>query len=372
MPANLPAPTLAQVLAAFPNAQLLTNAEGPGGKRGHGDPSGRTETLVFKVDWTDYENFLGYILGGPQSFGTGSAAKIVRQIPMVYPYNPRLYAVAFDSAASNANKTPSLRTMGQSTPYASQVVTITFGTLPFIPDATGQPYIGVRTRGGFEVRTIPGLGLAFSSGEKIDQDFGRLVGTKTIEVVRYQIPDLDAWIAVADPLMGYVNSAGLAIRSTTYAAGTVLFVSYDSDEQKTSLGIVQQQITLQFLYNSIPWNSAIRSDGVIDTYTPAVIPPPTSRPSSPSGVDPYGRSLPARRGPQRREVQSARQRRQRDPRRGQRGDCDVVQIGRHGTAIRVHRRLEGWSRLPALPRAQSTRRPSKSRSRAVPGRTGPE
>ena len=267
--------TIDTLIARFPapTFQLLTDADGPGQHSGQWDYGGeRRETLTFKADFDLHESLLALIAGTPQSYGTGSGTKITRSVPMVYPYNPRLYAIGASWRGSNANADPTKRICSRTRPYASRIYTVTFGTLPFIPEVSDQPFQSYEASGGFEVRTIPGMNLTFSNTEKIDQDMGRIVGTEQIRITLFQIPDIDAFKAVADPLKGTINASALLIRKTLHAAGTVLFVSYDSREVKLVSGQINHEVTLNFLECNVPWNSAIRSDGVVDTYTPATYP----------------------------------------------------------------------------------------------------
>lgn len=271
----MPATTLNDLITAFPHPtfQLLTDADGPGTSGGSWNYQGeRTETLQFKADWSLHEQLLAKIAGEAQSFGTGSGTTIQRVVPMVYPWNPRLYAIACTWRNSNANADAAKRQCSNTAPFASRVYTVTFGTLPFIPEASDQPFQSIECQSGFEVRTIPGMSLTFSGGEKIDQDMGRIVGNEQIRITLFQIRDLDAFKAVARPLKGYINSVPLLIRKTLYPASTLLFIGYDTREVRTSLGSLNYEVGLNFLECNVPFNSAVTSAGAVETYTPQTYP----------------------------------------------------------------------------------------------------
>lgn len=271
----MPPTTLNDLLAAFPHPtfQVLMDADGPGASGGSWSYQGeRTETLQMKADWSLHEQLLAKIAGEPQSFGTGSGTKITRVVPMQYPWNPRLYATQCTWRNSNANADASKRQCSNTQPFASRIYTVTFGTLPFIPEASDQPFQSLECQSGFEVRTIPGMGLTFSNTEKIDQDMGRIVGNEQIRITLFQLPSLDAFIGVSRALKGCINNAALQIRKTLYPAYTLLFLGYDSREVKLATGGLNYEVSLNFLECNVPFNSAIRSDGVVDTYTPATYP----------------------------------------------------------------------------------------------------
>lgn len=242
--------------------KLLNNHEGAGPYTGEITNGRRQDQLVFQIAFADLEAFLEQVIGKRRYYGSVSSGTIESQDPLQHPFNPHLYAYSISYEAVGQDATVSI-----TKPWTHMNVRITFAALSWEFDDPSQPYMSRRIRGSASAITIPGWQQKFSTNnERVEADVARLVGQKTIEIVRYNVPDLNAFEEVADALMSTVNSAALTIRKRIYTAGTILFLTYSADEDNQGLGQTKYTVSMQFAYRVIPWNSGVRSDGTVDTY----------------------------------------------------------------------------------------------------------
>jgi len=257
---------LADIVTQHP-IQLLNNPDGTGACGGEWKMGGRTTFINFKVAWEDLESFMQQVAGVPVIYGSGSGATITQQVPLIYPWNPKLYAQGMSFSAATSD---TLVTLAR--PFASAVVRVEFGTFPYQLGDGSKPWVSIRASGSSDMITLPGIPFSFSTGEKIEQDIGRIVGMVAFEITRYQVPDFDQWVAVATPLLGCVNSAPFTVSKTTFAAGSMLFPTFGLDSQTSFLGTPQNQVSIPVIYRALNWNYGMRSDGVYDAITPSPYP----------------------------------------------------------------------------------------------------
>jgi hypothetical protein len=246
---------------------LLNNPDGTGAAGGEWHVGGRTEYMSFFVKYEDLEEFCSQVAGVPTSFGTGTGAIITQQVPLQHPRVKRLYACQIEHKEATSDEF-----VTTSRPFAACQVTVTFKAFEYDPGNGDTPWIKIQAQGSSDMITLPGVPFAFSTGEKIEQDIGRIVGQVAFQLTRFQIPDFDQWCSVAIPLMGYVNSSALTISKTTFAAGLVLFPTFDLSSQTNFLGSPQTQVTFPIVYRTLNWNYGMRSDGVYDAITPSPYP----------------------------------------------------------------------------------------------------
>lgn len=234
--------------------------------RGKLDAQGREDTLTFRVAFSDLNTFLEQIKGKPTSYGSGSSATITRTEPLRNPFKSDLYAISANYRAMGSDDTVST-----SRPWGDVFVDVTFGALQWFPSDPSQPYLLRRYRGASRMITIPGTAYVFSNGERREQDIGRRIGGHTIEVTRLELPSLDNFLAVAEPLEGAINSDTITLGSRTYAPGYLLYETFSADFQANGLGSNKAQATIVLQYSALPWNYDIRtSDGVVDYLTPSI------------------------------------------------------------------------------------------------------
>lgn len=236
-----------------------------GAFRGRVNDSGREDTATFLVDFGDLNTFIDQVKGKSVSYGSGTSATITRNIPLQCPWNTNLYAVALDYQSLGSDNA-----ISNTRPWAEVAVTVTFGTLKWFPNDPSQPYIVKRYRGAGRIITIPGTFYTFSGGERREQDIGKKVGGHIIEITRLQIPNFDAFLALAEPKEGSINSDVVTIGATSYAAGYLLFETFSADDQNNGLGARQSQATIVFHYSSLPWNYDITSAGAVEELSPSI------------------------------------------------------------------------------------------------------
>lgn len=248
--------------------KLLNRADGNGPYTFSARPGQREDRIRIAVAWEHVETALEQIQGKRETTGAGSGATTTAQIPIRHPWNSKLYAIAVDGEAVGAD-----REVTVDRPWPTVILTITFGYLGFDPQAGEQPYIQVRRRASSSFVTLPGSAFTFvGNGERLDQDVGRLVGQLAYEITKFQVPDIDQFMDVAEPLMGCVNSDSVRLGKRTIAAGHLLFPTMDSDTGITVGGVRSDQLTFPLVYRTVKWNQAMRSDGTIDTLSPTPYP----------------------------------------------------------------------------------------------------
>lgn len=243
--------------------KLLTNPEANGTYEGQINDGNREETLSFMVAFADREAFISQAIGKREQYGDYTTGQIIANEPLQHPWNQYLFASAISWRSMGMDSTQSL-----AAPWTNVVCDVTFRALNWTHDDPSQPYLSYRIRGSTSAITIPGWQNSFTpSGEKIEGDVTRLVGQKSIEVTRYNIPDLARFETVCDSVINYVNATTLTIKGRAYAAGTIQFVTYSADEENQGLGQTKATASLQFLYRAIGWNNGITSTGLVQAFT---------------------------------------------------------------------------------------------------------
>lgn len=243
---------------------FLNNPDGNGGYSFDVTEEGRTDVIAFKVAFNDLETFVNEVKGYPVSYGSSTSGTITRNVPMQHPWNKKLYAVRISGEGLGAENSPT-----RSKPYPYALVRVTFGTLTWEPEDPSTPFLDIEIQGGGNYITLPGVPFTYAtSGKPLEQDFGKMVGELAFSVTRYDVPDLDRFQAIANPLKTMVNSAALTIGNTTYAAETVLFPTYSASRQNTGLGQRKHKVTLQLIQRDLNWNKVLAPSGSYDYLTP--------------------------------------------------------------------------------------------------------
>lgn len=243
---------------------LLNHPGENGACQGKMDADGREETVSFLIQFSDLNAFLEQIKGKPTSYGEGSTGTITRTEPLQNPWNKNLYAVSanYRVVGSDNNVTPSR-------PWAEVVVDVTFGALKWFPNDPSQPFLVRRYRGAGKMVTAPGTAYTFATtGNVKTHDVGIRVGAHVIEITRLELPSLDNFLAVAEPLEGCVNSDTITLGKRVYSPGYLLFETFSADIQDNGLGGKKAQATIVLHYSNMPWNSDFDYDGVVRALSP--------------------------------------------------------------------------------------------------------
>jgi hypothetical protein len=260
---------LSQIQSQYP-ILLLNNPDGTGASSGEWTIGKRTATLNFLCYFSDLESFLQQIAGYPVEYGVGAGASITQQIPLIYPWNNKMYAQRVTHRAATVDA--KLTTIGIATPFTKAMVTVEFGSFPFAVGDGSTPWIQIEAKGSTEFATLPGVAFAFGTGEKLEQDVGVIIGRQDFNVTRYQIPSFDQWLAASNYMMGFVNSDTVTISATTFAPGYLLFPTQSISQQTNVLGAPMAQASVTLAYRTKPWNYAMRSDGVWAVLIPTPYP----------------------------------------------------------------------------------------------------
>lgn len=246
-----------------PSYQLLSNAEGPGQYNGGFDASGRADVLTFRVPFEDAEAFYAACVGTDTTVVVGGVS-VTRKIPLQCAWGSKLYArrVSYRGVGSDA-------AVSEARPYSHVDISVEFGPLGYDPTGAA-PYLSIRYRGTSEQITVPGGGTyAFANGEKIDHDVGVWCGSVALEITRYQVPDLTAWLTLCASRKGKVNGDTVTLDGFTYPPKSLLYPTFDAAKTASTSGELQASATIVLLQRDILWTSGVRSDGVVDAITPA-------------------------------------------------------------------------------------------------------
>lgn len=256
--------TLAQVQAQV-SFTLLNNPDGTGAFGGTVAPDQSSRTMSLKCAFVDHEKLIKLLAGLPVLSGSGAGATVTRALPCVYPWNPNLYVTRIGLRAAGSDSSVTI-----DRPWSSVILTVEFSTLPYDPKDTNNPFMAVNIRGASSLITQPNVQYSFvGNGEKIDADLGFPVSELTFEIRKFSLPNIDAFLTVAMPLLNKVNSDTVTISTTTFAAGYMMFPTFDLSVEQNALGTPQYAVTIPLQYRSLKWNQGIRSDGTVDTITPA-------------------------------------------------------------------------------------------------------
>lgn len=247
------------------------------------DEAPPTESATFYMRWEDRLTFLiwawgwtasgssqaaaGDGSGGSAAISTSSGASttFTRAPRLSSPYTPGLVAIAY-RVQGVGKEAP----ISNDRPYSTAFVTLTFGSLPFATEGTGA-YLEIGYKGSSNLRTRPNVSSKFASNnEVIDFDSGVWVGQTAIQLSFKQVANWPALKSAFEGVKGKINADAVTIDGTNYPAGYLLIPTYEMSQSVAIMGSPQYEAGMAILASSIPWNSAVRSDGTVD----AVVPPP--------------------------------------------------------------------------------------------------
>ena len=257
-------PTTLADIASQVSFTFLDNPDGTGAFGGSVAPDSSSRVFNLKCKFEDHEKLIKLLAGYPVTYGQGTGATVSRNLPCQYPWNPNLWCQRIGIKAAGLDGGVSL-----TRPYTSVILTCEFTTLPYDPKDTNTPFTSIQVKGSGSYITWPNAQYSFSSGEKIDADVGVPISELTFEIAKFNIPDFDNFLATVLPLTNKVNSDTVTISKTTFAAGYLLFPTFDLTIQQSALGTPQYSAVIPLQWRSVKWNQGLRSDGTYDTITPA-------------------------------------------------------------------------------------------------------
>ncbi len=243
------------------SAATMGNPNGNGGYQGGYDGQGREETIIWSVPWEDRFAFEAAVQGYAQTFTSGGAT-YTRNVPLQSPYNPKLYAVAVRFKSQGKTNVTIDR------PYNTVVYEIRFGILPFGVDGDA-PFQSLQAQGASRQITIPNSRYIFSNGEIVDHGIAVNHAGVTYQFTQHQVNDI---ISLENALLSLMpnplNNAPVTMAGRTFPTGTLLFETYSTTTELSLFGDVKNSLSMTLNYSALPWNSLVRSDGVVDTLTP--------------------------------------------------------------------------------------------------------
>ncbi len=146
-------------------------------------------------------------------------------------------------------------------------MTVEFATFPYQQGDGSTPWLKVDVKGSTEFLTLPGVAFAFASGEKIEQDVGRIIGLQTYQITRYRIPSIDQWLAVAIPASAASTRTPSSSARRPCSRGICSSPPRTSRARPTALGGPMCEGSINLVYRSVKWNQGMRSDGNFDDIT---------------------------------------------------------------------------------------------------------
>jgi hypothetical protein len=227
------------------------------------DAGGLKQRITWKCLWEEYPAFLEAVIGPLEQIGG-----VTRRVPLRNPFFPSLYCVAISGVKGFGADSA----ISASRPFTWVDLTLEFEQPSWDP-SSDSPFVTLTHQGSSRSVTVPGQQYAFSagtySGQKIQQDIGVAIGGVAIGVTLHQLPDLNAFLSVAMPLVGKVNSAALTVAGITYAAGTVYFETFQTQSSKTALGTAQHEASISLIWSAMDWNKFLDPGGTATAVTPA-------------------------------------------------------------------------------------------------------
>lgn len=251
--------------------KLLNDPKEGNGYRAEVSDDGVVEVLKYLVRWEDSTAFINFVAG----WIPGQNSAFTRGPRLQSPFWPGIYARRVQIEGMGADER-----VTRNRPWSRIAFAVEFGPLPFGVEGD-QAYLEVATHGASSLATRPNASSYFQgNNERIDFDSGVWIGQTAYEFKYHQVVNYAPLKAKLESLKGKISSQDMTIDTTLHAAGTLLIPTYDTSQTTATMGQVQRTASVTILARSIPWNSAVRSDGTVD----AVLPPPYPQPADFSGL----------------------------------------------------------------------------------------
>lgn len=214
-------------------------------------------TVVFTCAASDRFQLLQDLAGTVVASGNN----VIRTYPYQYPPSPNLICVAIQSIEFYGK--PQLLP-GLSLPWLARSrckVTAQFGLPAWFQgnqDPSGQPYTTTSFSITGEKLTLPETTYTFPSGWPTNTPVGIDMPQANISLKRHQMPIVP--VSLAFPLIGKVNLSPVTLAGFSCAAGTVLFMGFNSTLTADVLGNVTYDVEYSLSYRPRPWNQFLSPD----------------------------------------------------------------------------------------------------------------
>lgn len=251
----------------------------------HGGQDGIRANVPFLVNWSDAFSFHDQVLGYPYAPVVGGP--IVYTLPWLFPGAPnaRLYATECEIEPIGADGLPLAANYGLAAGefFSHAICNVTFQNRMWAQQPEDDPgnlqqldpdkplyFVEQRVTGGGKMVSIKGgTNYLWSDDSKpVAGDQGVLVPECRITLTWPWIPYLP-W-QIVQPYIGSINLSAMC----GCEAETLLLENFDTKNKPTTQGIMGQELTLEFAWQSYSWNKVPkqgtpvlvkRADGSTDT-----------------------------------------------------------------------------------------------------------
>jgi hypothetical protein len=256
---------------AFENPQITTEADIPvqffevheDGLKEEFEPGSMRATKRYRVAWNDRWKFFQAVVGRVVVTG-GVGGKIARIVPLSYPDAPWLYARRISCSTLGASKpgTPQGQWDWATIDIGFEAVPWSWGSFDSQSGYNGN-YRSESVEISGEMLQLNESALVFGNGLPITHNQGMVIPQCIITVTQEYCPYINYNLIFG--LAGTVNS----VPFYSAAPGTVMFMGCNSEAQYglgdfLSSRLLTQKLTAKFAFRPVPWNMAMRPDGVWD------------------------------------------------------------------------------------------------------------
>lgn len=225
---------------------------------------GSSGTRIFLIDWADYPEFLGDILGRQYVVG---GEVVIDTAVSTFPGAPKL--IADEVSIESFDERPGSHAVslsGTHNSYQKAKVTVQYRPLeasdstnpPDSPEVPSGTFLEFTSEGTGEFLTVPGTGWKWSNGDPLSPEAnkGIIVGSETFSFTWSRVPQ-PPWSTIT-AAKGKLNQGSFA----GHAEGHVLFLgaqrrkAFDINPDAQTLWT----LTYQFKARSQDWRKSYRSE----------------------------------------------------------------------------------------------------------------
>lgn len=250
---------------------LLTNPNGNGRNSFRYTSTDGEQVMRWLVPGSDVQAFRTAALFRREDIALPGGGTMNRVVPLVCPLDDQLYALEVSGDSfSAATDEPDVDdwSYGAVNPWDLYIVTVKFGVLPY--SFVDTPYISVRRTGRSTGITLPNHVYSRAGGtERTTQDIVIPCFQEEFIVTRHEVTDLDAELAIIEPLAGMCNDAAIALNGRSYPLHTLHFPEFDAELAISFGGSRKASISYPVRWRPRPtWQQVQWTDGSIANLNP--------------------------------------------------------------------------------------------------------